>query len=66
MFFDDTKVLITETSEGALLAQALGGGKAAILRNHGHITVGRTIDEAVCVVRVDGALLSGTVPRGVG
>ncbi len=47
VFFDDTKVLITETSEGALLAQALGGGKAAILRNHGHITVGRTIDEAV-------------------
>ena len=47
VFFDDTKVLITEATEGALLAQALGGKKAAILRNHGLITVGQTIDEAV-------------------
>jgi ribulose-5-phosphate 4-epimerase/fuculose-1-phosphate aldolase len=47
IFFDDTKVLITEESEGALLAHALGGAKAAILRNHGLITVGQTIDEAV-------------------
>jgi ribulose-5-phosphate 4-epimerase/fuculose-1-phosphate aldolase len=47
IFFDDTKVLITEASEGALLARALGGRKAAILRNHGLITVGQTIDEAV-------------------
>jgi ribulose-5-phosphate 4-epimerase/fuculose-1-phosphate aldolase len=47
VFFDDTKVLITEASEGASLAKALGGRKAAILRNHGLITVGQTIDEAV-------------------
>jgi ribulose-5-phosphate 4-epimerase/fuculose-1-phosphate aldolase len=47
VFFDDTKVLITEASEGARLAQALGGKKAAILRNHGLITVGQTVDEAV-------------------
>ena len=47
VFFDDTKVLITEASEGARLALALGDKKAAILRNHGLITVGRTVDEAV-------------------
>ena len=47
VFFDDTKVLITEASEGASLARALGGKKAAILRNHGLITVGQTVDEAV-------------------
>jgi ribulose-5-phosphate 4-epimerase/fuculose-1-phosphate aldolase len=47
VFFDDTKVLITEESEGERLAQALGSYKAAILRNHGLITVGHTIDEAV-------------------
>ena len=47
VFFDDTKVLITEASEGARLAQALGDKKAAILRNHGLITVGQTVDEAV-------------------
>jgi ribulose-5-phosphate 4-epimerase/fuculose-1-phosphate aldolase len=47
IFFDDTKVLITEAGEGAQLAEALGGRKAAILRNHGLITVGQTVDEAV-------------------
>lgn len=47
VFFEDTKVLITEASEGARLAEALGGKKAAILRNHGLITVGETVDEAV-------------------
>jgi ribulose-5-phosphate 4-epimerase/fuculose-1-phosphate aldolase len=47
VFFDDAKVLITEADEGAVLAQALGGRKAAILRNHGLITVGQTVDEAV-------------------
>jgi ribulose-5-phosphate 4-epimerase/fuculose-1-phosphate aldolase len=47
VFYDDAKVLITEASEGARLALALGDRKAAILRNHGLITVGRTVDEAV-------------------
>ena len=47
VFFDDTKVLITEASEGAALARALGPCKAAILRNHGLITVGESVDEAV-------------------
>lgn len=46
MFFDDTRVLITEESEGRHLANALGARKGAILRNHGLITVGRTIEEA--------------------
>jgi ribulose-5-phosphate 4-epimerase/fuculose-1-phosphate aldolase len=47
VFFDDTQALVTEASEGARLAEALGGNKAAILRNHGLITVGETVDEAV-------------------
>ncbi|HZP19808.1 MAG TPA: class II aldolase/adducin family protein [Bauldia sp.] len=47
IFYDDTRVLITEESEGAHLAKALGNAKAAILRNHGLITVGETVDEAV-------------------
>ncbi|KAF8855695.1 class II aldolase family protein [Acephala macrosclerotiorum] len=32
--------------EGAKIAQALGQGKGAILRNHGLLTVGATVDEA--------------------
>jgi ribulose-5-phosphate 4-epimerase/fuculose-1-phosphate aldolase len=47
VFYDDTTVLITEESEGARLAGAIGGKKAAILRNHGLLTVGETVDEAV-------------------
>jgi ribulose-5-phosphate 4-epimerase/fuculose-1-phosphate aldolase len=46
VFFDDTRVLITEASEGTVVAEALGPHKAAILRNHGLLTVGRTVEEA--------------------
>jgi ribulose-5-phosphate 4-epimerase/fuculose-1-phosphate aldolase len=47
VFFDDARVLITEASEGAAMALCLGPHKAAILRNHGLITVGQTVEEAV-------------------
>jgi ribulose-5-phosphate 4-epimerase/fuculose-1-phosphate aldolase len=47
VFFDDTKVLVTEAIEGAHLAKTLGRAKATILRNHGLLTVGETVDEAV-------------------
>ena len=47
VFFDDTRVLITEASEGAELARCLGPHKGAILRNHGLLTVGGTVEEAV-------------------
>ena len=47
VFFDDTRVLITEANEAAQIATAPGPHKAAILRNHGLITVGRTVEEAV-------------------
>jgi ribulose-5-phosphate 4-epimerase/fuculose-1-phosphate aldolase len=47
VFFDDTRVLITEASEGARIAKHLGRHKAVILRNHGLLTVGQTVEEAV-------------------
>ncbi|RWA72773.1 class II aldolase/adducin family protein [Mesorhizobium sp.] len=47
VFFDDTRVVITEAGEGAELAHCLGPHKAAILRNHGLLTVGQTVEEAV-------------------
>jgi ribulose-5-phosphate 4-epimerase/fuculose-1-phosphate aldolase len=47
VFYDGTRVLVTETSEGARIAEALGGHKAAILRNHGLLIVGATVDEAI-------------------
>jgi ribulose-5-phosphate 4-epimerase/fuculose-1-phosphate aldolase len=44
--FADFTGIVYETSEGERIAQALGKKKAAILLNHGLLTVGETVDEA--------------------
>jgi ribulose-5-phosphate 4-epimerase/fuculose-1-phosphate aldolase len=44
--FDDYTGVVYEAAEGDRIARALGPGKAVILRNHGLLTVGQTIDEA--------------------
>ncbi|HET6954596.1 MAG TPA: class II aldolase/adducin family protein [Acidimicrobiales bacterium] len=44
--FDDYTGAVFELDEGKRIAQALGGCKAAILANHGLLTVGRSVDEA--------------------
>ncbi len=44
--FDDYSGIVEETSEGDRIAHILGTKKAAILLNHGLLTVGRTVDEA--------------------
>jgi ribulose-5-phosphate 4-epimerase/fuculose-1-phosphate aldolase len=38
--------IANEASEGQRIAESLGDGKAAILMNHGLLTVGQTVDEA--------------------
>jgi ribulose-5-phosphate 4-epimerase/fuculose-1-phosphate aldolase len=45
--FDDYTGVVYEASEGDRIAQSLGTRKAVILRNHGLLTVGRNVDEAV-------------------
>lgn len=45
--FADYTGVVYETSEGERIARALGTKKAAILRNHGLLTVGENVDEAV-------------------
>src|SRR6202046_5289665 len=45
--FADYTGVVYETSEGERIAKALGNHKAAILRNHGLLTVGHNVDEAV-------------------
>jgi ribulose-5-phosphate 4-epimerase/fuculose-1-phosphate aldolase len=45
--FADFTGVVYQTSEGERIAQALGKHKAVILRNHGLLTVGHTVDEAV-------------------
>jgi ribulose-5-phosphate 4-epimerase/fuculose-1-phosphate aldolase len=44
--FDDYTGVVLETDEGKRIAAALGKHKAVILRNHGLLTVGRSVDEA--------------------
>jgi ribulose-5-phosphate 4-epimerase/fuculose-1-phosphate aldolase len=44
--FDDYTGIVEETSEGDRIASVLGAKKAAILRNHGLLTVGHSVDEA--------------------
>jgi ribulose-5-phosphate 4-epimerase/fuculose-1-phosphate aldolase len=45
--FDDYTGVVLDLEEGKRIAHALGDGKAAILRNHGLLTVGQSVDEAV-------------------
>jgi ribulose-5-phosphate 4-epimerase/fuculose-1-phosphate aldolase len=44
--FDDYTGAVFEVDEGQRIADALGPHKAAILANHGLLTVGRSVDEA--------------------
>jgi ribulose-5-phosphate 4-epimerase/fuculose-1-phosphate aldolase len=45
--FDDEEVQVQSVAAGARIAAALGGNRAIILRNHGLLTVGERVDEAV-------------------
>jgi ribulose-5-phosphate 4-epimerase/fuculose-1-phosphate aldolase len=44
--FDDYTGVVVDVEEGKRIAHALGDNKAAILRNHGNLTVGHSVDEA--------------------
>lgn len=46
VLFDDFTGVVLDNSEGERIAAALGDYKAAILQNHGLLTVGETIDAA--------------------
>ncbi len=44
--FEDYTGVVLEPEEGKRIAQTLGNNKAVILRNHGLLTVGHSVDEA--------------------
>jgi ribulose-5-phosphate 4-epimerase/fuculose-1-phosphate aldolase len=46
-WYDDYTGVVLEVDEGVRIATALGTAPALVLRNHGTLTVGRTIEEAV-------------------
>ncbi len=45
--FDDEEVQVLSTDGGERIAKALGDNRAVILRNHGLLTVGRSVAESV-------------------
>ncbi|MDQ1689794.1 MAG: hypothetical protein QOK42_2769 [Frankiaceae bacterium] len=45
--FDDYTGVVLDVEEGKRIAHALGDSKAVILRNHGLLTVGQTVDSAI-------------------
>jgi ribulose-5-phosphate 4-epimerase/fuculose-1-phosphate aldolase len=45
--FDDYTGVVVDPDEGKRIAHALGDTKAVILRNHGLLTVGQSVEEAV-------------------
>jgi L-fuculose-phosphate aldolase len=45
--FSETTDLIIDQARGRAVARCLGGHQALILRNHGIVTAGRSIEEAV-------------------
>ncbi|HMI92684.1 MAG TPA: class II aldolase/adducin family protein, partial [Polyangiales bacterium] len=45
--FDDYTGVVLDTSEGDRIGATLGRSKAVILRNHGLLTVGKSVDAAV-------------------
>ena len=47
VLFDDYTGVVNDPEEGKRIAHALGGNGAAILRNHGLLTVGRCVEEAL-------------------
>src|SRR5439155_9946343 len=44
--FDDYTGVVVDLEEGKRIAHALGDTKAVILRNHGLLTVGHSVEEA--------------------
>ena len=76
--YDDFGGVAVDLDEGARIAAALGDKKAAVLANHGLLTVGRTVDEAVwwfitmersCQVQMlaeSAAARTGIPPRTIG
>lgn len=44
--YRDFKGIVLDSEEGKRIVKALGNGKAAILQNHGLLTVGGSVDEA--------------------
>lgn len=65
--FDDYTGVVLDTSEGDRIASTLGARKAVILRNHGLLTVGSSVDAAVFwFISMDRCCYSELLARAAG
>jgi ribulose-5-phosphate 4-epimerase/fuculose-1-phosphate aldolase len=65
--FDDYTGVVLDPEEGKRIAVALGDAKAVILRNHGLLTVGRSVDEAAYwFVTMDGTCRAQLLAEAAG
>jgi ribulose-5-phosphate 4-epimerase/fuculose-1-phosphate aldolase len=61
--FDDFTGVVLEQAEGARIAEALGPHKAVILKNHGFLTVGTTVEAAAWwFISMDNAAAGRPIP----
>ena len=67
VLFDDFTGVVLETDEGDRIAEALGDKRAAILKNHGLLTTGETVDAAVFgFISMDRCCQSQLIAESVG
>jgi len=65
--FDDYTGVVFDVSEGERIAAALGNGKAVILRNHGFLTAGNSVEEAAWwFISMDNAARTQLMAEAVG
>ena len=62
--FDDFTGVVLDLEEGKRIGAALGNNKAVILRNHGLLTVGHSVDAAVWSFITMERVVSGATARG--
>ena len=61
--FDDFTGVVLDLDEGKRIGEALGDNKAVILRNHGLLTVGHSVDAAVWAFITMERIVPGAVAR---
>ncbi|WP_218509869.1 class II aldolase/adducin family protein [Variovorax sp. dw_308] len=65
--FDDFTGMVVDESEGLRIAKALGDGKGAILKNHGILTAGPTVEAAAWwYIALDNACHTQLLAEGAG
>jgi hypothetical protein len=58
--FDEFNAVVLDENEGLSIARSLANNKAAILQNHGLLTVGETVESAGTPILIAGDVTAAT------